>query len=237
MKINISTAVIFCGGRGKRLKPITNKIPKPLALVCGRPFIFYIIEQLISFKIQKVIFLTGYKSEIFKNKVKKLNLPKKIKYVFKKTPVNWETGKRLNFIRNLKEMFFLLLYSDNLIYFDYIRYINSLDSKKIINIIIQNKSLAEEVGNINRSRDRNIYSAKRKKNFKYVELGYSVVSKKIFNYLDNSNSNFSFTLEKLSKNNNLGCHKVLNKYHSITNLKALKKSSKTLLKFRKKNLG
>ena len=57
-------------------------------------------------------------------------------------------------------MFFLLLYSDNLIYFDYIRYINSLDSKKIINIIIQNKSLAEEVGNINRSRGRNIYSGK-----------------------------------------------------------------------------
>ena len=141
MKINISTAVIFCGGRGKRLKPITNKIPKPLALVCGRPFIFYIIEQLISFKIQKVIFLTGYKSEIFKNKVKKLNLPKKIKYVFKKTPVNWETGKRLNFIRNLKEMFFLLLYSDNLIYFDYIRYINSLDSKKIINIRSTSKNV------------------------------------------------------------------------------------------------
>ena len=49
-------------------------------------------------------------------------------------------------------MFFLLLYSYKLIYFDYIHYINSLDSKKIINIIIQNKSLAEEVGNINRSR-------------------------------------------------------------------------------------
>ena len=58
-------------------------------------------------------------------------------------------------------MFFLLFYSDNLIYFDYIRYINSLDSKKIINIIIQNKSLTEEVGNINRSRGRNIYSAKK----------------------------------------------------------------------------
>ena len=71
MKINISTAVIFCGGKGKRLKPITNKIPKPLALVCGRPFIFYIIEQLISFKIKKVIFLLqDTKVKFLKTKLK-----------------------------------------------------------------------------------------------------------------------------------------------------------------------
>ncbi len=237
MKINISTAVIFCGGRGKRLKPITNNIPKPLAPVCGRPFIFYIIEQLISFKIKKVIFLTGYKSNLFKKKINTLTfLKKKIKFVFKKTPVNWETGKRLNNLKNINDKFFLLLYSDNLIYFDYFKYINTINPNKIINMIIQKKALAGELGNVKKINQHFTYSHKRKKNFTYVELGYSIVSKKIFKILNNSNSNFSLVLENLSKNKNLGCHKILNKYHSITDLKALKKSSKTILKFRKKNL-
>ena len=81
MNFNISTAVIFCGGRGKRLYPITKKIPKPLAIVSKKPFIYFIIEQLISFKIKKIVFLSGYKADILKKEIdtykelkKKLNL-------------------------------------------------------------------------------------------------------------------------------------------------------------------
>ena len=47
---------------------------------------------------------------------------------------------------------------------------------------------------------------------------------------------FFDNFRKLSNENNLGIHKVTNKYHSITNLNALKKSNKTLLKLRKKGL-
>jgi len=237
MKFNVSTAVILCGGRGTRLYPITKKIPKPLANVSGKPFIYFLIEQLISFKIKKIIFLTGYKSDLFKKTVNKFNkFKKKINFVFKKTPVNWETSKRLNSIKSIGESFFLLLYSDNLVYFNYSNYLKSINKSKIVNLIVQNKLLAKEVGNIQEKRKKNLYSSKRKKNYKYVELGYCIISKKIFNYVNSKNISFSATLEKLSNENNLGIYKVTNKYHSITNLNALKKSSKTLLKLRKKNL-
>ena len=36
---NITQAVILCGGRGTRLGAITNKIPKPMVEVCGKPFL------------------------------------------------------------------------------------------------------------------------------------------------------------------------------------------------------
>ena len=35
----IDQAVILAGGIGKRLKPITNSIPKPLANINGSPFL------------------------------------------------------------------------------------------------------------------------------------------------------------------------------------------------------
>ena len=164
MKFNVSTAVILCGGKGTRLYPITKKIPKPLAYVSGKPFIYFLIEQLISFKIKKIIFLTGYKSDLFKKTVNKLNkFKKKINFIFKKTPVNWETSKRLNSIKSMMENFFLLLYSDNLVYFNYSNYLKSINKKKIVNLIVQNKLLAKEVGNIQEKRKKKFILPRKKK--------------------------------------------------------------------------
>ena len=41
----IKQAIILCGGLGTRLKPITNKIPKPMVKLNNKPFILYLIEQ------------------------------------------------------------------------------------------------------------------------------------------------------------------------------------------------
>ena len=41
----IDQAVILCGGYGKRLLPITNKIPKPMVNINTKPFLQYLIEQ------------------------------------------------------------------------------------------------------------------------------------------------------------------------------------------------
>ena len=39
-------AVILAGGRGTRMRPITNDRPKPMVPILGRPFLEYQIEQL-----------------------------------------------------------------------------------------------------------------------------------------------------------------------------------------------
>ncbi len=236
MNFNISTAIIFCGGRGRRLYPITKKIPKPLAIVSNKPFIYFLIEQLIDFKISKIVFLSGYKGNILKKEINTYKeLKKKTKFIFKKTPVNWETGKRLTILKNIKDENFLLLYSDNLVYFNYDKYLNYANKKKIVNLIIQKKTLANEVGNIQLDKKKINYFERRKKKCQFVELGYGIISKKIFKYLDNKNKSFSSVLQKLSNENKIGCYKVTNKYHSITNVSAIQKSNKTLLNLRKKN--
>ena len=59
MKIN--EAIILAGGLGTRLKETVPDLPKCMAPVAGRPFLFYVINYLRSQGIEKFIFSLGYK--------------------------------------------------------------------------------------------------------------------------------------------------------------------------------
>ena len=57
-------AIILAGGLGTRLRKRVPDIPKCLANVGGRPFLYYIINNLQKQHIKKFIFSLGYKSEL-----------------------------------------------------------------------------------------------------------------------------------------------------------------------------
>jgi len=54
------TAVILAGGLGMRLRPVIKDQPKVLASVHGKPFIFYLLNQLAEIGIKDVMLCTGY---------------------------------------------------------------------------------------------------------------------------------------------------------------------------------
>ncbi|MGA1978330.1 MAG: nucleotidyltransferase family protein [Bacteroidales bacterium] len=56
-------AVILAGGMGTRLREIISDVPKPMAPVNGKPFLYYVLKWLSSFKVEKLVLSTGYKSE------------------------------------------------------------------------------------------------------------------------------------------------------------------------------
>ena len=57
-------AIILAGGMGTRLRSLITDVPKPLALVKGRPFLDILLEQLNrSGKIRKVVLAIGYKAD------------------------------------------------------------------------------------------------------------------------------------------------------------------------------
>jgi D-glycero-alpha-D-manno-heptose 1-phosphate guanylyltransferase len=60
----IKEAIILAGGLGTRLKKEVPDLPKCMAPVAGRPFLFYVINYLRSQGIEKFIFATGYMHEI-----------------------------------------------------------------------------------------------------------------------------------------------------------------------------
>lgn len=57
-------ALILAGGLGKRLRPYTDKVPKPMIDVAGKPILEWQIEWLKKYGIEKFVFLTGHLSEV-----------------------------------------------------------------------------------------------------------------------------------------------------------------------------
>jgi len=62
--MNIKEAIILAGGLGTRLREALPDLPKCMAPVNGRPFLFYIINFLRSQGIEKFIFSLGFKHEV-----------------------------------------------------------------------------------------------------------------------------------------------------------------------------
>ena len=58
--------IILCGGRGKRMGKFTNKIPKPMIKIGGKPIIEHKIKYYQSRGLNKFIFCLGYKANILK---------------------------------------------------------------------------------------------------------------------------------------------------------------------------
>ncbi len=105
-------AVILAAGEGKRLRPLTENVPKPMIDVQGRPIVEYVLAALPE-EITEVIFIVGYKGEAIKNHFGTSFLNKKIIYVENVEPKG--TGYALEQARPYLEAgHFLLLNGDDL---------------------------------------------------------------------------------------------------------------------------
>nr|WP_238527598.1 nucleotidyltransferase family protein [Candidatus Nitrosarchaeum limnium] len=80
--------MILAGGRGKRLRPITDYVPKPLIPLNNIPIIEWQVKYLKKQGIKEIIICTGYKAEMIKNYLEmKNNFGIKIKISVEKIPL------------------------------------------------------------------------------------------------------------------------------------------------------
>lgn len=61
----IESAILLAAGRGKRLEPFTEKVPKPLLPVHGVPMAERLIEVLLAQGIEDITIVTGYREACF----------------------------------------------------------------------------------------------------------------------------------------------------------------------------
>lgn len=55
--------MILAAGRGERMRPLTDHIPKPLVQVAGRPLIEHAIERLVGAGVRELVINLGYRGE------------------------------------------------------------------------------------------------------------------------------------------------------------------------------
>ena len=82
-----NTAVIMAGGKGTRLLPLTEKIPKPMITVGGRPIIARIIDKLINEGFQNIVLSLGHLSEIIEEYINNNDFDASIKFSKENKPM------------------------------------------------------------------------------------------------------------------------------------------------------
>jgi histidinol-phosphate phosphatase family protein len=105
-------AVILAGGRGTRMRPITNDRPKPMVPILGRPFLEYQIEQLREEGFQRILLLLGYLPQVVKSHFGD-GRRWGVRIEYSVTEPDQLTSSRVVAARDMIDPCFLLMYCDN----------------------------------------------------------------------------------------------------------------------------
>ena len=200
--------VILCGGFGTRLGTETQKIPKPMIQINGKPLVEWIIKTYVKYGFEDFILLTGYKHKViesyFKNKKFKNNIKIKLFYTGLKT----NTGGR---ILKLKKIFndnedFMLTYGDGL---------SSINLKSLLKFHKKNTGIVTitavrppaRFGEVLFKENTSMvskFSEKLKTNNGWINGGFMILNSKVFNFFKKKNEIFEYhVLKRLTANNKL----------------------------------
>jgi|TARA_B100002003_G_C14147385_1_gene551797 mannose-1-phosphate guanylyltransferase len=117
-------AIILAGGLGTRLKPLTDKTPKPLLPIKGKPIIEHAINNFKKHNIKDIILSIGYKADKIKEYFgdgKEFGV--KIKYSIEDEPLG--TGGAIKKASEKIKKTFIAINGDNLADFDWTSIIKS----------------------------------------------------------------------------------------------------------------
>jgi D-glycero-D-manno-heptose 1,7-bisphosphate phosphatase len=116
MTATLRQCAILAGGLGTRLGEIVREIPKPVLEVAGRPFIAWLMHEMLRFGVEEFVILTGHLSASVEEAVLHAAdaLPKRVNVVFSEEPQRAGTGGALFHAEKLLQNRFLLCNGDSL---------------------------------------------------------------------------------------------------------------------------
>ena len=173
--MRVRKAVILAGGRGERIKPITDIIPKALIPIHGVPILAQQLRQLERLGFTEVIVLTGYLSASIEYFCSNFSTTLSIKCLA--SDPDESPAARLILSKEIIGNDFLLIYCDNLILSDSVIE-EVLESSGLLTFLIEKR----DKGNIeiNPSGSVFYYPGQRRENLTHVELGNIKINSNIF---------------------------------------------------------
>ena len=81
------TGVILAGGMGTRLRQVVSDRPKVMAEIKGKPFIAYLLDQLVEANIERVIISTGYMADTVEDNIGRSYNNIRIEYSKEEVPI------------------------------------------------------------------------------------------------------------------------------------------------------
>jgi len=176
-------AVIMAGGEGRRLRPLTEKTPKPLLKIGGKEIISYNFDRLLQFGITNQNITVNYLGEQIKTFCEDYNSGINFK-IYTETDF-YGTAGALSMINNFKNDTILLMNSDLLTNIDYEDFYKTFITKKadmLVASIPYDVNLPYAV--FNDDKNRNIISFKEKPEYTYyANAGIYLFKKEMLKFI------------------------------------------------------
>lgn len=221
--------VILAGGKGSRIAPNIPDYPKPLIRIGQYPIIWHIMKIYSTFNYNDFIICLGHRKEDFYNYflnlkyynsdieinykkndikiLKSINQKWKIKLI--DTGLESQTGKRIKLIKKfINTKNFLLTYGDGVADINIKKLIS--EHNKANNLVTLTAVTPQRFGHIEKINNKVVNFKEKefsKNNTNYINGGFFVMSKKIFNLIPDKNISFEkFILPAIAKKNKLGAY-------------------------------
>ena len=231
--MKVEKAIILGAGFGKRMHPITKKIPKPLVKINGITLLENSIKFLISLGIKHIVINAHHLHKEIVNFVKRKKFSSKIYVVVEKRKILDTGGGILNASKKFKKQTFLVLNPDTLWRRGYKK-----EFKKLEKIYLRNKKPAMLLVSKNKSYDRsfkgdfNLNSKNeisRQKNNKLIFTGAQIVDRSVFKKRKIKSFSMNKVWDDLIKKNQLIGIISNQKFFHINNYKIYRKLNKKFI--------
>jgi D-glycero-D-manno-heptose 1,7-bisphosphate phosphatase len=105
-------AVILAGGRGTRMRPLTDDRPKPMIEIAGRPFLAYIVDRLAEQGFGRIEMLLGYLPDVIRDYFGD-GSSFGVEIGYSVSDADDLTSRRVQLVEERLDPLFLLVYCDN----------------------------------------------------------------------------------------------------------------------------
>jgi NDP-sugar pyrophosphorylase family protein len=209
-------AILLCGGKGERLRPLTLDVPKPMVKIKNKPIISYILNQINNPIIHKIYITVGYKAEIIEEYFKENFLDQNIEII---NNGDVDIIDRILSAVNLnpEENEFLIMYGDTISNVN----LNNLHaySKHIKEPgVITIWPLSTSFGVVEIDNDNNVIGFKEKPRLdKWINIGYFILKKDILKFLHKF-SKFEDYLQFCGENNFFKAYKHEGEHYTVNTI-------------------
>jgi NDP-sugar pyrophosphorylase family protein len=211
--------VILAGGLATRLRPLTEKIPKALLELAGRPFLEHQIELLKQNALTEIVLCVGYLGEMIRGKYGDGSaLGVRMKYSFDGSRLLGTGGAIKRALSLLPDAFFVL-YGDSYLPVDYQAVAKAFtESGQPALMTVYGNADSWDTSNVwFDDGEIRLYSKREKlPEMRYIDYGLMVCTKRIFEDTpDDVHFDLAETLEDLSRKGFLAGYEVKQRFYEI----------------------
>ena len=221
--------IIMAGGKGTRLKPFTQILPKPLIPIKGKTVIEHIIKTFTDQNFTNFTFTINFKSKILKSYFEELAPTYKCNFVVEKKPLGTAGSLKLIKTKGIKHL--LVTNCDTIINTNYKDIINfHIENKNLITIVAAKKNFKIPYGKCEINSKGNFLKISEKPNQKIlINTGMYILSSEVLKKIKKNKKIDMTNIISSISNKRIGIYPIYqNQYKDIGEWNEYKKTINSL---------